>query len=113
MPPERPATSAYAVARSVPAWAAAALPTFVVPVTNPGGNPVGCAFATTPRSPWRVVTGPVAVLPTEAPLNTAYVDAVPRFTVPVGDAASADGTASARAPDSTAPTTATLATQCV
>ena len=38
---------------------------------RPGGKPVGCAAVETPRSPRSVVTGPVAVLPTEAPLNTA------------------------------------------
>jgi len=43
----------------------------MVPVTTPGGKPVGCAGA--PRSPWTVVgpVVPVLALVTDAPLMTA------------------------------------------
>ncbi len=73
-PPVRPATSLYAATRSACACAAAALPTSTAPVTTPGGKPVGCVFALTPRSPRSVVwgvAGALTVLPMEAPLNTA------------------------------------------
>ena len=50
------------------------VPTRVVPVTTPGGKPVGSVAALTPRSPRSVVCGAPAaltVLPTDAPLITA------------------------------------------
>src|ERR1700736_3056128 len=61
VPPVRAATPSYAATRSK--WACAAgLPTRIVPVTTPGGKPVGCAFALTPRSPRRVVCGALGAL---------------------------------------------------
>ena len=78
---------------SVCAAAAAALPMLIVPVTIPVGKPVGWASALTPRLPRSVVCGApsaLTTLPTEAPLNAAYVDAAPRSTMPVGAAVAAD-----------------------
>ncbi len=104
VPALRPETSLYAETRSLYPGPAVA-PTRVAPVTTPGGKPVGCVAALTPRSPRKVVNGApgaLTVLPTEAPLSTAYVEAWPRFTVGV-EAARADGTAIARLAVSRAP----------
>ncbi len=109
-PPVRAATFVYAVTRSAWAWMAAALATSVVPVTMPGAKPVGCASTFTPRLPRSFVCGPagaLAVLATDAPLSTAYVDAVPRSTMGVA-AARADGTAAPKAPTVSAARTRAL-----
>ena len=50
-----------------------------MPRIKPGGKPLTApAAASTPRSPRTIVTGPVTVLPTEAPASTANGAARPR-----------------------------------
>ena len=76
----RPAAAVYAACRSVFALTTAVAPEACwVPRTRPGGKPVTApAGASTPRSPRTMVTGPVAVLPTDAPASTANGAALPR-----------------------------------
>src|SRR5512143_1640185 len=77
VPTVRPAASLYATVRSSWAWAAAGSPRCVVPLTNPGGNPVTAVPGLSPRSPLTVVA---PVLVTVEPARTENVVADPRTT---------------------------------
>jgi hypothetical protein len=87
------------MAASFCAWAATALPAWLVPVAIPGGKPVTEVPGLTPTSPSTVV-GPVFV--TALPASTPKLPAVPRSGI-VAPASTDMGTVSvsARVPSNT------------